>query len=324
TCESSTTSTQCPQSISSGQKYCYSSKVETLDLQDNVVQTVVTRGCTSTIQRQDECHFSTPAHSIFSTVHYTEHTCTNTCEGNGCNTVIPDGAHTTTKHLYCVQCEDLTGSGVCNTATTRQQCPSTSTHCISTVTYYISERVDRSYTGATPGYELRSVVRSCATAAVAAACTSTNVGSLNAKKVTCTETCQTDGCNTGWPARPLCTTCSSDFSFDINDGYDACLRNPPAPTQCAFPYHSMCVSIDRQKTTVPGYTRHMTRGCSDVSVGNVCTPSVVGNLAVLNCNYTCTTDGCNQGTNAASRPFQGMLVVTAPFVFSILVQFVLA
>ncbi|XP_078488925.1 uncharacterized protein LOC100182096 [Ciona intestinalis] len=333
-CESatSTSATQCPLSTADGQKYCYTSKIETYDRADALKETVVVRGCTGTPQRQDECTFTSPVDTQLGNAGFTELTCTNTCEGSNCNTVIPDGLHTAARNIYCVQCEDVNLNSASPTSTcagnlARTQCPTGSTHCISTVEYYLSDRVDRSYTygvqGTSPGYELRSVVRGCASAPVTAACTSTSVGNLNAKKVTCTETCQTDGCNTGWPARPICTQCSTDFATDIQDGYDSCLNNPPEPTSCAFPYQGMCVSIDRQRSVLRGHTRHMTRSCSDVTVGNVCTPSVVGGATLLNCNYTCTTDGCNQGFNGSNRPIQGMLVIVMPFLLNALVQFIL-
>uniref|UniRef100_F6QH31 EGF-like domain-containing protein n=1 Tax=Ciona intestinalis TaxID=7719 RepID=F6QH31_CIOIN len=220
-CESATSATQCPLSTAAGQKYCYTSKIETYDRVGARKGTVVVRGCTRTPQRQDECTFTSPFDPQLRSAGFTERTCTNTCEGSNCNTVIPDGKHTAARNIYCVQCEDVnlnsaSPASACATNVARTQCPTGSTHCISTVEYYISDRVDRSYTygvqGTSPGYELRSVVRGCASTPVTAACTSESVGLLNAKKVTCTETCQTDGCNTGWPARPICTQCSSDFA----------------------------------------------------------------------------------------------------------------
>ena len=49
-----------------------------------------------------------------------------------------------------------------------------------------------------PVYQLASVVRECATSEVETQCTPNDVAGSNLQFVTCQETCQGDGCNTGW------------------------------------------------------------------------------------------------------------------------------
>uniref|UniRef100_H2ZC34 Uncharacterized protein n=1 Tax=Ciona savignyi TaxID=51511 RepID=H2ZC34_CIOSA len=95
------------------------------------------------------------------------------------------------------------------------------THCSMNATYLMANKDDLTFNDETPVYQLESVYRDCATAAVTKSCTSSQVGTLSANRVVCQETCQMDGCNTGWPARPRCTQCTSSNVA----GYDECQHN---------------------------------------------------------------------------------------------------
>nr|XP_039253320.1 EGF-like domain-containing protein comC [Styela clava] len=242
-CSTSTTSVDCPGT----QAYCSTRTSTIFDGSDAVIHTVTTKACTADFKAVDQCVFN-DIHSDspinLASVGYSEFNCFSTCDTNDCNTNTADGMINGNEAvpLQCVVCSDTTGAGTCNTATARQACPSGSTHCKHTAIYHISDRVYLSY-AANPEYELISVVRECATAAVTRECTEASIGSLSFKKVTCTETCQGDGCNVGWPARPECITCSSHATYDT-DAYDECLKNPPIPAACSHPYHSSCIIHD--------------------------------------------------------------------------------
>ncbi|XP_077974454.1 uncharacterized protein LOC120330146 [Styela clava] len=153
---------------------------------------------------------------------------------------------------------------------------------------------------ADPGFKLVSVVRECATAAVTSQCTEASVGSLSFKKVTCTETCQGDGCNVGWPARPECITCSSHLVYDTDD-YDQCLENPPMAAACTYPYEAYCVIQESgiqkgNRRSVEGYPRRITRGCFHSDIGTACSTYTPRDTEMESCNRICATDGCNVGT----------------------------
>lgn len=46
---------------------------------------------------------------------------------------------------------------------------------------------------------------------------------------------------------------------------------------------------------VQGYPRQITRGCSYLDIGSSCESETIRGITVENCNYSCTTDGCNVG-----------------------------
>ncbi|XP_039252715.2 uncharacterized protein LOC120329976 [Styela clava] len=314
-CATSTTSVDCPGS----ETYCSTATTSIYSAADTVVASITTRGCTSAYKAVDECSFTniyTDAPISDSSVGYNEFTCYSTCDTDGCNTNSADGIVNGNEAiaLQCVVCSDTTGSGSCNSATSRQTCPSGSTHCKSTVVYMLSDRADLAYTGATPAYKLVSVVRECATAAVTSACTDSSIGTLSLKKVTCSETCQGDGCNTGWPARPKCISCVSSPGY--TDGYDECLTNPPEAADCTYPYEGFCVIHESgmqegTSKSVAGYPRRMTRGCTYYDIGTGCTSQTIRSTPIQTCNRTCTTDGCNVG-NGSSMTTQTMIAVFIP------------
>ncbi|XP_039252927.2 uncharacterized protein LOC120330145 [Styela clava] len=313
-CSSSTTSVDCPGS----ETFCSTTTSTIYDASDAIIRTVTTRGCTTLFKAVDECSFNdihTDAPISDSSVGYKEFNCFSTCDTDGCNTNTADGVINGNEAivLQCVVCSDTTGSGSCDTATARQACASGSTHCKATAIYLISDRTDLSYSAA-PGYKLVSLVRECATASVTTECTESSIGSLSLKKVTCAETCQGDGCNTGWPARPECITCSSHLVYDTDD-YDQCLENPPVAAACTFPYEAYCVIQESgiqkgNRKSVEGYPRRITRGCFHSDIGTACSTYTPRDTEMESCNRTCTTDGCNVGSGS-SIPFQTMITVVA-------------
>nr|XP_026691985.1 uncharacterized protein LOC108949271 isoform X2 [Ciona intestinalis] len=334
-CETRKSVKQCPGNDES-LPYCSATKTSTIDSAGNIIRNIVTRGCTSSFTSADECFFSKPSDSSLS--NYTEYTCISTCDTNGCNTGTPDGIVDATedKALYCVQCTGPQGTGSCQSMTTPTRCPSsTSKYCVSTVEYYISETSDGMNTGPVQ-YELINEVRACSSESVAKGCSEPmNINTLSAKKVTCKETCTTNGCNIGWPARPRCSKCvsqsySSSFSSppDTYDGYDSCIFNPPSPVQCDFPYQQYCVAFHNTKqldsTGKSGYTETMMRGCSYQNHGNGCTDVGTANgfgYSYYSCNRTCETYGCNRGLiNASSRPIQSVIATLSPALVTFLLQ----
>ncbi|XP_077974389.1 uncharacterized protein LOC120330427 [Styela clava] len=320
-CSTSTTSVDCP----GNEAYCSTGTSAIFDGSDAVIRTVTTKACTSDFKSVDQCVFNEiHTDSPINDVGYSEFNCFSTCDTNDCNTNTADGVINGNEAvvLQCVVCSDTTGDGSCNTATARQACPSGSTHCKHTAIYHISDRVDLSYT-ADPGYKLVSVVRECATAAVTRECAEASVGSLSFKKVTCTETCQGDGCNVGWPARPECITCSSRATY-YTDSYDQCLENPPMPAACSHPYHSSCVIHESglekgTRKSVEGYPRRITRGCSYAGIGNGCTSAQPRDTEIETCNRTCTTDGCNVGSGGL-MPVVTLLTFLLPAALGLLTQ----
>nr|XP_039252924.1 cell death abnormality protein 1-like [Styela clava] len=322
-CSTSTTSVDCPGT----QAYCSTRTSTIFDGSDAVIRTVTTKACTSAFKAVDQCVFNdihTDSPISDSAVGYSEFNCFSTCDTNDCNTNTADGVINGNEAvvLQCVVCSDTTGDGTCNTATARQACPSGSTHCKHTAIYHISDRVDLSYT-ADPGYDLVSVVRECATAAVTRECTEASVGSLSFKKVTCTETCQGDGCNVGWPARPECITCSSHLVYDTDD-YDQCLENPPMAAACTNPYEAYCVIQESgirkgSRKSVEGYPRRITRGCHHSDIGTACSTYTPRDTEMESCNRTCTTDGCNVGSGGL-MPVVTLLTFLLPAAFGMLTQ----
>ncbi|XP_077974386.1 uncharacterized protein LOC144430351 [Styela clava] len=319
-CSTSTTSVDCPGT----EAYCSTRTSTIFDGSDAVIRTVTTKACTSDFKAVDQCVFNA-LHSDSpisdTSVGYSEFNCFSTCDTNDCNTNTADGVINGNEAvaLQCVVCSD---TSTCNTKTERQACPSGSTHCKHTAIYLISDRVYLSHT-ADPEYKLLSVVRECATAAVTRECTEASVGSLSFKKVTCTETCQGDGCNVGWPARPECITCSSHIAYDMDD-YDQCLENPPMPAACSHPYHSSCIIHESglekgTRKSVEGYPRRITRGCSYAGIGNGCTSAQPRDTEIETCNRTCTTDGCNVGSGGL-MPVVTLLTFLLPAAFGLLTQ----
>ncbi|XP_078489318.1 uncharacterized protein LOC100184585 [Ciona intestinalis] len=307
-CSSTKTSTIAPVSHKMSMFLLIRNRTQSMFLDGNVIRNIVTRGCSSSFTSADECFFTKPSDSSLST--YTEYTCISTCDTNGCNTGTLDDKN---KRLYCVQC-DLQKRDDCKTMTTRTRCQSDmAKYCVSKVEYYIPENVDRNYK-VEPEYMLVNISRGCATESVTKQCESTLVGSLSAMKVICQESCQMDGCNVGWPARPQCSICNSQSSStsstnpaDTKDGYDSCIYNPPPPVQCKFPYQQYCVASLKTKNLPPapnsGYAQEMVRSCSYHDYGNGCTDvGTVGGYgySYYNCNRTCKTYGCNSGLISTS------------------------
>nr|XP_002128273.1 EGF-like domain-containing protein comC [Ciona intestinalis] len=299
-CETNTQGSPCPETTLT-QPYCSSSKTSTIDKSGLVIREVVTRGCTARFTYEDECFFSAPNDNVFSS-EYTEHTCNSMCDTDNCNTNTPNGVidGDESKPLYCFQCttssesDGSQQSSPCQAQLTR--CPSDSTHCVSTVVYYISEITDRNYQ-VNPSYQLKSINRGCASAPRIKGCESYTIGSLNAFNVTCQESCQTDGCNTGWPSRPRCSICTSAVTGQSNNAmssdYDSCLINPPLGTSCPFPYQSYCVaSVTKSGSGNSGF---MARGCSSYNIGNACKYIGDETFSYQVCNRSCTTNNCNMG-----------------------------
>ncbi|XP_077974434.1 uncharacterized protein LOC120330380 [Styela clava] len=310
-CISFTTSTTCPGT----ENYCSTTTSTIYDSAFAIVKSTITRGCTSNLRAVDECRFN-DVYTDFpindASLGYKEFNCYSTCDTNGCNNGTADGIINGNEAvtLQCVVCTDSVGAGTCNTATVRQACPSGSTYCKSTVTYLISEKNDLRHR-ASPTYHLVSVVRECANFSIPTQCTESNVEAMSFKKITCSETCQEDGCNIGWPGRPKCLTCSSSQNYNNkydDDGYDQCRENPPIATPCSFPYETHCIIQEHgiQKSYIPGIPRRITRGCSYYDIGNECSSTMIRNITIQNCNYTCTTDGCNIG-GASTESLQAVV-----------------
>ncbi|XP_039253325.2 uncharacterized protein LOC120330429 [Styela clava] len=293
--------------------YCSTTNTTIYDDTLTVVSFVVTRGCTTNFTAEDECSFSDVVSSI-STTGYKEFTCYSTCSSNGCNTNKADGLLDANekKHLLCNQCTSDTGD--CIDFNGRSPCINGEKYCYAKVNYLISEREDETYKD--PAYKIQSVTRGCTSTVIPTKCVNTPVPRVSFKNVTCTESCQWDGCNTGWPARPKCITCSSNKVIGgyNRDGYDECLQNPPEATDCEFPYEQYCYIYDDgneqgRGTSPTGYPRRITRGCSYRDVGTSCSYKTLRGHTIQTCNRTCATDGCNVGNGSKKHMISGLGVI---------------
>nr|CAB3263247.1 uncharacterized protein LOC108949271 [Phallusia mammillata] len=307
-CPATLTSTPCPDS---SYDQCTASRTTLYDANGAMVRTVVTRGCSrSSSVRNDECTYSTPADATLNG--YFEYTCTRSCTTNGCNTFTPQG--TAPGPLYC--CIDRSGNN-------RYRCPIDQGFCYSTVVY----RSSASQTGVThnevQGYELVSEERGCRATALTSQCSDTQLDGSNAVVTTCQETCQTHGCNDGWPHRPRCLQCGS-IPSTVASGSDPCLYNPEEASACSRPYHQYCVYIDQGRSgrltsnladNRGGYSRSIVRGCSATDIGTQCRDIQNVDTTFQQCNKTCTADGCNHGMGGSSRPATSLVVL---FVTSLL------
>nr|XP_002129979.1 G surface protein, allelic form 156 [Ciona intestinalis] len=336
-CAAATTANACPNDVNSS-AYCQTSRTLTIDAAGSIVRTVITRGCGNVQRTPDQCTFTSLLDSRFTNHH--EYTCVSTCNTAGCNTGTPDGLITGTesKAMYCVVCSDPTGTGICNsftsttaTSMTRELCPVGTTHCFMNSTYLIANREDLSYMDASPAYQLESVYRGCATAAVTKACTSTTITGTGLNRVVCQESCQTEGCNYRWPARPICTQCSTPPGTPPQ--YDSCLEHPPLATPCFAPYLDRCFhAAGSFHATRPvfasGYYKGAIRSCSWYDRGTGCSQistgsTITGATTVRQCNVTCTTDNCNQGLPllSGSVRLQGVSALLVPSILGFIYQY---
>ncbi|XP_078489873.1 uncharacterized protein LOC100177746 [Ciona intestinalis] len=288
-CETKTTGTNCP---SPSHKFCSTTETTTYDANGNEVRRVIVKGCTSTYIATNQCAFSTRSDNL--NVNDIEYTCGSTCDTNNCNTWTPTGLTTVKQPLQCVICNSVDNTN-CAWETTRSYCPSSATYCDATVVYYLSEKNDVRYQ-VDPDVSIISATRGCATQPVTTQCTTTAVNDQpNLKKVTCQQTCQSDGCNVGWPARPLCSQCNSTASV-------RCFQSPTPPSSCQQPYHEFCTIQDKNRNKYSdtsntfGYRRTMVRGCSYNNIGNDCVDVNYGDVTLINCNKTCNTNSCNLGS----------------------------
>ncbi|XP_076821729.1 uncharacterized protein LOC143468419 [Clavelina lepadiformis] len=293
-CESYRDSYECPDLE---QRYCAVTRTRTYDQGGSQIRDIVERSCTADYVAADECFVSSRGDQ--DVLPGVEYTCISTCDTDGCNTGTPDGKFETNdpiRPLMCVVCssqDDLH----CDTSTTIELCPSSATHCQSIVTYYKSDKTDLPF-DVDPDYMLASVERSCSTSNLPTRCTSSTVGSSSLVQVTCQESCQRDGCNTGWPARPKCSQCGCNRC----ESNDECKLRPPEGTSCPLPYQEFCTILDINHAVsdkisfVDGYPRSIIRGCSYKGIGNNC--SSEGQIE--SCNKTCSVDGCNLGNFRSS------------------------
>nr|CAB3262712.1 uncharacterized protein LOC100182188 [Phallusia mammillata] len=324
----SVTSTLCS---SSSHNLCTASRTTLYDANGAAVRTTVTRGCIESFAvTNDECTFSTPADT--SLAGFLEYTCTRTCKANGCNSFTPQGD--APGPMYCHMCTGTSDTSTCaQSPNTRTRCPSDQRYCYSRAIYRSSTAQSEITHNEIQGYQFVSIDRGCSSTAMASQCTNTTFPSSNGQLTTCQETCQTHGCNDGWPNRPKCIQCISDES-SVAAGADDCLYNPLAARQCPLPYHQYCYYTDMGKSgqlnsqiseNRGGYRRSMVRLCSVNSYGSTCTEFQNGGVTFQRCNKTCDTDGCNHGMGGGSfRPgtsfmtlfITGLLTYTTQYIFS--------
>lgn len=326
-CNSSTDATDCP---SNEYEHCSAARTSIYDQSDAEIRTIITRGCTKNFVAFDKCKYS-DIHSDpgITKSGYYEYTCMSTCSTDGCNVNTPNGVVEKKEwEMQCVQCDD---DDACADETKTVACPGGTTHCKSKAVYVISNQAEIDHR-TPPEYKLLRTVRECATEPVKTHCTETRVGRyLGFTEVVCEETCQDHGCNTGWPARPKCVTCSANSD---NGHSGTCLDDPGAAEMCSFPYQSYCFSYKttgHDKTKMPMIAangeqilqqikkfagkslkgislpltiatllleqtppRNVTRGCSHYDPGTGCRKDPA--TGIEGCVYTCSSDNCNSGS----------------------------
>ncbi|XP_039253186.2 uncharacterized protein LOC120330343 [Styela clava] len=295
-CEDNIISSYC----SSGQSYCSAVHTTTYDLDGNIARSVFSKSCTSSPPRS-ECKISRIRNDRgINTAGYFENTCYSICNEDNCNANMNNQTVTTARtsnSLRCQRCSRFDGHD-CNGNTI---CQANASYCISTVVYVISSSGSSSY-------QLMSVIRDCATSDVPTQCTSKQLGTSNVTKVTCQETCKEDGCNTGWPARPKCHQCQSDYYSS-----EHCVTGFSYTLQDCLPYQKYCTAQRTTKKFQAGIiSSRIKRSCSNHDIGNGCSSYIHNNVTIETCNQTCSTEGCNSGYIDAESYSRGVVAVFLP------------
>jgi len=263
--------------------------------------------------------------------------CVSRCDpgvvGANCN-YVPNGklADDIENPLVCYHL-DVTGDAAVGTTSTisgLEVCAPGVTSCYSEVTYLVrgSQHYVYDPMADTKRVQILSHKRGCGIAAAegcamdATFSASDNVGDLDVKKYTCSETCnEADGCNGyNWPARPKCL---QDGMSESRLGYQhvvlAC--STPAHEACSVQEYNLIndgskyqkfvedhvVTNDANNANL-GFSTQVRRGCviDAEQIPTGCEKSGARETDTLyfgddslffeNCNFTCVNDGCNFGT----------------------------